>query len=579
MDTGGRCRTLDCYGFRGATCTDGQCLCPAGQCSVFGICRRYMGTLSARVAPVNAEQPAFPDEQGRVVTALVLSGGGTRSQVASLGVLRALESLGLMGSVDAISAVSGGSWAAAPYVFAHMDPSELLGAETVPADLTLQELSRTPCPLGRTATAGTTRIATDLAWHGMPPQHLWIYTIGRAILEPFGLDDMTAYMASDAAAVQRIRHANPQLRNATFFVPRQGTPRTLVMSGTILAPTGYQAAAQNVVSLQMSPDFSGSPFYPDGGRVRYGSESGRPNDELAEVVGGGFVETFAFGGLTPFQESGGKTVRMPAPLEPLSLAKAVGISSAGPASALTQVGPHGSIDIAALNPRSNFWPVMDGAFAGEQQPAATYTVGDGGNIDNSGLLAMLQRGAQKIVWLVNTGKEVPPSPNFCRRSHLIESEASLVDSQLSDKFGYWTQDDLGEFLTHNQVFDPSELPRLLCDLQRLSEVGRPLVVMRQLQVLENRWWGIPGGNEVSVLFVYNGLVSEFVAQLPEETQASIQRGALGDFARFPHYWPVFQNLAEATALTDKQVNLLAAQSEYVVRRTAALFRMVLEPGS
>jgi len=82
-----------------------------------------------------------------------------------------------------------------------------------------------------------------------------------------------------------------------------------------------------------------------------------------------------------------------------------------------------------------------------------------------------------------------------------------------------------------------------------------------------------------VLFVYNGLVSEFVAQLPEETQASIQRGALGDFARFPHYWPVFQNLAEATALTDKQVNLLAAQSEYVVRRTAALFRMVLEPGS
>lgn len=38
---------------------------------------------------------------------------------------------------------------------------------------------------------------------------------------------------------------------------------TKVMSGALLGPTGYKATKDNVVSLQMSPDFVGSPFYPN----------------------------------------------------------------------------------------------------------------------------------------------------------------------------------------------------------------------------------------------------------------------------------------------------------------------------
>lgn len=38
-----------------------------------------------------------------------------------------------------------------------------------------------------------------------------------------------------------------------------------VMSGALLGPTGYEATKDNVVSLQMSPDFVGSPFYPNDG--------------------------------------------------------------------------------------------------------------------------------------------------------------------------------------------------------------------------------------------------------------------------------------------------------------------------
>lgn len=35
------------------------------------------------------------------------------------------------------------------------------------------------------------------------------------------------------------------------------------MSGALLGPTGYKATKDNVVSLQMSPDLIGSPFYPN----------------------------------------------------------------------------------------------------------------------------------------------------------------------------------------------------------------------------------------------------------------------------------------------------------------------------
>ena len=106
----------------------------------------------------------------------------------TLGVLRALESLELIPLVDAISSVSGGTWASSIYMFAkdvsvkdvwvkrlrimitsvgscpansqrvagcckscdcaEGSPQELLGEDTVPNDLTLERLKRQPPRLG-----------------------------------------------------------------------------------------------------------------------------------------------------------------------------------------------------------------------------------------------------------------------------------------------------------------------------------------------------------------------------------------------------------------------------------------------
>ena len=76
-------------------------------------------------------------------TAVCFSGGGTRSMVASIGQLRALQALGLLDRVGYLSCVSGSAWAAVPFVFAP-DGLARLGTPTAPEALTRSALDTVP---------------------------------------------------------------------------------------------------------------------------------------------------------------------------------------------------------------------------------------------------------------------------------------------------------------------------------------------------------------------------------------------------------------------------------------------------
>ena len=70
-------------------------------------------------------------------------------------------------------------------------------------------------------------------------------------------------MAESVGAVEMIQKQNPALRNKTFHVPRTDRPKSFVMGGTLLSPAGHLTGSASAVGLQMSPDFTGSAFYPD----------------------------------------------------------------------------------------------------------------------------------------------------------------------------------------------------------------------------------------------------------------------------------------------------------------------------
>ena len=85
------------------------------------------------------------------------------------------------------------------------------------------------------------------------------------------------------------------------------------MNGCNLSPMSYAASTENVVSFQMCPDFTGSPFYPENQQVKYEVAPIFPCKDfgmsrfrtLTRTVGGGVTETFAFGGAAPRDQSGG----------------------------------------------------------------------------------------------------------------------------------------------------------------------------------------------------------------------------------------------------------------------------------
>merc|ERR1740129_1218354 len=148
-------------------------------------------------------------------------------------------------------------------------------------------------------------------------------------------------------------------------------------------------------------------------------------------------------------------------------------------------------------------------------------------------------------------------------------------------FGYG-RDSSDGYLINNQVFAKDELSALLCELQRLKLAGEPTVYKKRLRVMRNTWWGIEGGFDVDIIFVYNEYCVDFVRHLPLSTRLllrSVRDGkvAAGPFRNYPFFKTTFQTSSlEPTKLRSSQVNLLAAQSEYFVRQNEAMFRQLLQ---
>lgn len=479
----------------------------------------------------------------------------------AMGQLRALESLGIMKSIDAISSVSGGTWASSVYMFSTMSMDDLLGTATSPSNLTMDVLRQAPAALGATVVdSNTLWTVASLSSAGVALNRLWQEAVSKIILEPFGLNDKETFMAASTAAVAAIIGKNPDLSSWSFLTPVADRPKVFIMGGTLLAPTG-EHVNNNSVSFQMSPDFVGSPFYPNGENVSYQTTEN-------VMVGGGLVETFAFGGTQPTPQSAGEEVSLPSPRLPFTLSDAVGISSAAFAALFSNY----TRTLSSLNPTIDYWPVMQ---AGEVQPSIEFQVGDGANIENTGVLEVLQRGARKILWFANTADPLATRDefDFCGLSSgAAVAPDGKISNEISNKFGYGQ----AHFVV-DTIFADSDFAPLVCELQKLVEAGQPAVVHKSMQVLPNPWWGIVGGYNVELVLFYNEVSTAFLDELPADTQAELAKGSSGAFGSFPQLATIGPNtILQPLDLRAEQVNLLAAYSEYAVRQNQNVIDAMLQ---
>ena len=470
-------------------------------------------------------------------TAVCFSGGGTRSMVSAIGQLRALDTLGLLDRVGYLSCVSGSAWAVAPFVFAP-DGDRRLGAPTDPGNLTRPRLEAVAsdsllCPA--TARFKETFGGLD-ADPEVAPGDVWFRAVGQTFLAPTGLYALDRPVGCAPGTDPTEMAAGPRLR------PREGAPFP-VIHATLNWPE-TRSAGQHRVPFEQTPLYAGVPTRytldaPDGGR---------------RVIGGTLVEAAAVGCLAPEHgvDGDGRVATRP-PSRPWSLASMLGATSAFNTEDRDE----------RAYPHLRTW-TLPGDQGGPD--ASNDLLTDGGDVDTLSLLGMLRRGVTRLVVCLNS-----VWPVDLDHDPTAWPEPGQIDPALPPLFGCpsprWP---------HNQVFPRSVYVNLVGELQAARREGRPLVVETREALVDNAWWGIEGGETVSVVWVYNSRVTGWERQLPDEVRQLLPTaGEEGPLARFPHYRTVGQNPGALTRLTPLQANTLCELAAWTMLSSEASLRSLL----
>lgn len=376
----------------------------------------------------------------------------------------------------------------------------------------------------------------------------------KQFLVPFNLGKKDCFMAPSSEAEAKIKASNPQLANFCFQKPQPGKPKVFVIGAALLAAA--EDPKTDAVSYQISPDYSGTPFYVDiEHRPLYVASKARGEWLDTSIVGGGFIQTFGVGAAAPINQTGGLR-DLPSPRRPFTLADAMAFAT------YADFLPGKSFD---WTPSAMYWPIGRGS-----APARRFMIGDGGFIEDTGLLPMLQRRVPRIALFlfVGPGQQLNASVDYCKLSTQIASggfdpstfkAAGNICDSLYTMFGYGYDD--GQWhKSHNTVFKQSDMFEVGCEIQKLKQDGKPLVIKKTHKVQANSYWGIRP-YQVEIIYMYNDRVPEFEKRLPKDTQNALQHGMKG----FP------TDLPAGLYMKPRIIKLMAAQAEYSIMENKDLF--------
>jgi Patatin-like phospholipase len=527
--------------------------------------RAAPATLDANIYPIGGAAAPSPG------VGLCLSGGGSRAASASMGMLRGLRYLGLLDRVTVLSTVSGGGWAGIPFTYLPPDISDdefLGGVVADPRDLTwCHERGQDPAraldvlselALGSLATRlGLVEFlakAVELEVRYRDSPHvLWCRAVGALVLEPFGLGDVSA-SGTPATYFSGTRQwletaildggRNPGLLPSDFHLVSDRRRPALVTNSTLFWPPGVhpRRPAPGTPPLQLYPFEATS------------TGAGMPLP-LEGPLGGGWVDPFAFGGAAPVQAPDADRVIVPTPPGRFALSDIAGTSSAAFVGPLIERFGAQFPWLEDIDPVYSYWPVTP---AGSPR-AQTCFFGDGANLENTGVMALLRRRMSRIVAAVNAETPLSRDP---------ATGQVVVDSQLPPLFGLqpWRAGDgyvpyprrpapvspSAAPFRDNQVFEPATFQALVEALWALHQAGGSAIARQSaLTVRDNPRFGIQGAGPVDVLWLYNNPVAAFRDRLADTVRIGMDADPTL-YGTFPNYDTILQ-----LHLTTRQVNLLA----------------------
>lgn len=557
---------------------------------LFCIGCRTKATIMAWESASTKEE--FPEARFKLPsTGVCFSGGGTRAMNLALGQMAGLRELDLWDDIGYISAVSGGSWASTIFTYYNAgaeNDNQLLGNIIKdPQKITMDTLGFMPEGfMGEVITKHLVddvllRLAEGRLTLGILQKmdYAWIDAVGSTYLAPYGLYDPEhpKYFTLNNKIKNDILARNRKLKADDFITVhhQEGDIKRpfLIVNSSLLAPSRY-LPLKNPENLSV---FNYTPLY-----IGSNNPIGVTDTELLSGstisfnAGGGFVESFGFGSeLLRSQKrqlsNNGTQLRVKLAKRRFEAVDATGTSSAAygaifSSSLFAQLASYILTDFSAdqLIPEEEYWPISSN---GVVDDADRYRFTDGGNLENFGLISLLQREVEKVVVFINTDTPLDVSITPTAECPPL---ASQVSSDLFPLFGYKIGNQ-----TKNQVFKKSDFTTVYDSLRNAKLDKKSVIAKTTLRTLENKWWGIKANQEVTVLWVYNESVPEWENLLSTGVKEEICAGPDGAFPEFPLYKLIGENgYLNGISLTKEQVNLLYQFSAWNVYSNKEVFNFL-----
>ena len=446
---------------------------------------------------------------------------------------------------------------------------------------------------------------------------LWQFAVGDTFLKPFGLleDFKTDIFNFNEETKNKFETLNPSLKTNKTMLQNPLSPY-LIVNGTITQPVDHSSicrSSKNFIGIQFTPLYTEIPYKANDGKTpNYSGNSITPI-----YIGNGAIESSAYSS-KPSSIDNNNQINVEKPESLLGLSAIAGISSNFLGGAVSNVNAiieeienifelisdsryakeietikndvidavvdsvewvEGELDITKLinyvvnskdakkllnhveltesaidsNPKMSCWSPLSSP--NKVPVSQEFSFADGGCMDNYGIMPLLRRKVKKIVVFINTFSPL----KLDEITDYTDIAEDYLDFNLPSLFGCVVlktfNDKLGTDISHNQVFNASDFKNVLTSLQTKKRANEAVQVTTTHQVLENEWWGIDGGYDVEICWVYNEEVPNWEKTLSPDIQKDFEIGDSRDSStKFPMYNTV---LCTAQGFSIKEANLLA----------------------
>lgn len=380
--------------------------------------------------------------------------------------------------------------------------------------------------------------------------------------------------------------------NKKFYFPVKGRP--FLIAGTTLMRNG--ADRQEFYRFEITPLYTGSlgTHIIDQVKVDYGAAVSTCGDDILCYASsksiteteserkykvGGYVESYAFDTGKLVVSPSTATINITGVHSAFSLSDMLAASGAAPAQTIRKTGK-------LLGGNLGFPEFRYGAVIEDDSKHMTIEdwrmdqFGDGGHLENSGIMSLLARKVDRILVFVNS-----PQPfKVNSKTNHVDIDDNLVSLFGSPEYQHSEieveseRSKIRNHFSHNSVFKEDELEKLIVEFKKADERHEPLVFCSKYVVQNNEHYNI-SSYEPTICWVYLQPSKKWHDAINIEEckgndcqHVSNLKNRIGEFKNFPNYKTFLNDLRDGHPSVIKksvaQANALSQFTSWSVQQSA-----------